>query len=836
MSDLLNKYSIFLTSLLLIFVVTLQSFNQYQIYNTTINQDENITEEQNCIYTTDDIRNINKTSNKEIIEVKSIISVSSNPYNFFCLGKVLNTNIQDDEIIVYVGESKKFTALISNIFFIFLLLWSISIKSRYKVTESILGIFSLIGFQNLIYVEESFSLTFTKCILILLIFLTKDYVYSLSSEFDYKKIKFRKDINTLRAIAVTSVVLYHADFLFFKGGWLGVDIFFVISGYLISNIILSKLSTKSFSFKEFYLRRVKRIFPALYTMLIVTIPFSYFLLNPKGMIEYLKSLVYSLLFVSNVYLKDVDLYTAEPNKFSPLLHTWSLSIEEQFYILFPAILFFIYKNKKQYILIFYTFFIFSIAFNLISFEQSSIFYLIQYRAWELILGLLIMVYSSQRKTEFKFNPEPLSLAFVFLPIILVGDNQINNALPKLFCLSGIVLILLNSNKNKVLDKLANNKLIWQIGLISYSMYLYHQPIYAFVRNFMRKSHLDIFLIHHIFILFVIFFVSYFSYKYIEKPFLEFFTKSKVILLSIFFIFGSSYALFGIDRDGFSDRYADIPDKVKYYSINTNIYPGSESLDDWDGYDCDGFEISGYQYIFNKSNKGPCTYLKDNASSNFILVGDSHANTLSVTIIYNGEKISDRYNFIPINGTIGRCILSGQNDVLGDRYDCTEAFFKYFLENVTKKDTVAIIGRFPIWLGEAGYKQLQCSNNCNPEEIMRNRIMEIAEKAEKLIIIYPVPTHPYNIAESYFNRQNYWGDIVVSDYNSWKEDALISKTFLDSLEGKNIERVYPEEIFCDTLVPDKCIASTKDELFYTDDNHLTIEGNYLVFLKLNEYIK
>ena len=94
----------------------------------------------------------------------------------------------------------------------------------------------------------------------------------------------------------------------------------------------------------------------------------------------------------------------------------------------------------------------------------------------------------------------------------------------------------------------------------------------------------------------------------------------------------------------------------------------------------------------------------------------------------------------------------------------------------------------------------------------------------------------NIAESYFNRQNYWWDIVVSDNNSWKEDALISKTFLDSLEGKNIERVYPEEIFCDTLVPDKCIASTKDELFYTDDNHLTIEGNYLVFLKLNEYIK
>ena len=134
------------------------------------------------------------------------------------------------------------------------------------------------------------------------------------------------------------MVLYHADINILKGGWLGVDIFFVISGYLITNIILSEIRNNNFSLKNFYVRRLKRIFPALYFMLIATIPFSYILLNPKNLIEYLNNIRYSLPFLSNVYLSQLDFYTAEPNKFSPLLHTWSLSIEEQFYLFFPIVL------------------------------------------------------------------------------------------------------------------------------------------------------------------------------------------------------------------------------------------------------------------------------------------------------------------------------------------------------------------------------------------------------------------------------------------------------------------------------------------------------------------
>ena len=163
-----------------------------------------------------------------------------------------------------------------------------------------------------------------------------------------KRISFRQDINGLRAIAVLSVVFYHADLDLFKGGWLGVDIFFVISGFLISNIIISELNEDKFSFKVFYLRRIKRILPALFSTLVFTIPFAYVLLTPKAMEEYIDSMIASIFFYANYHFMNLDFYIAESTKLMPLLHTWSLAIEEQFYLLFPLFTFLIYKYFKKY--------------------------------------------------------------------------------------------------------------------------------------------------------------------------------------------------------------------------------------------------------------------------------------------------------------------------------------------------------------------------------------------------------------------------------------------------------------------------------------------------------
>ena len=176
------------------------------------------------------------------------------------------------------------------------------------------------------------------------------------------KLTYRPEIDGLRAIAVGAVILYHAQITIlgyqpFKGGFIGVDIFFVISGYLITSIILKELvTTGSFSFKHFYERRIRRILPALLFVMIVSLPFAWMYLLPDSFIDFSKSILYSLGFSSNFYFHySGQQYGAESGLLKPFLHTWSLSVEEQYYILFPIVLLITYKFFRRYLIHILTF-------------------------------------------------------------------------------------------------------------------------------------------------------------------------------------------------------------------------------------------------------------------------------------------------------------------------------------------------------------------------------------------------------------------------------------------------------------------------------------------------
>ena len=291
-----------------------------------------------------------------------------------------------------------------------------------------------------------------------------------------KRISFRNDINGLRAIAVLSVVFYHADIDLFKGGWLGVDIFFVISGYLISNIIISELNESKFSFKIFYLRRIKRILPALFFTLFITIPFAFWLLSPKAMDEYLDSLIASLFFYANYHFMNLEFYIAESTKVMPFLHTWSLAIEEQYYILFPLFSFFIFKKLKKYFSLIVGFFVVgSIYFSTLSQEVTK-FYKLEYRIWELLVGVLIMILGSNVKIS---HLEKIGFPIMLVPIFYFDDTWINHIEPKLISLFGISLIIFSNTDNTLLTKFLNVKIFTLIGLSSYSIYLLHQPLFAY---------------------------------------------------------------------------------------------------------------------------------------------------------------------------------------------------------------------------------------------------------------------------------------------------------------------------------------------------------------------
>lgn len=212
-------------------------------------------------------------------------------------------------------------------------------------------------------------------------------------------LRYRPEIDGLRAIAVISVILYHAEITIlghrlFKGGFIGVDIFFVISGYLITYIILKELViTGKFKFQKFYERRIRRIIPALLVVMYLSLPLAYLYLLPNSFVDFSKSILSSLLFISNFYFHYSDqVYNAESSSLKPFLHTWSLSIEEQFYILFPVVLLITFNYFRKY-LIHILIFGFVVSLGLADWgsrnHASFNFYILPTRAWELLAGSIL---------------------------------------------------------------------------------------------------------------------------------------------------------------------------------------------------------------------------------------------------------------------------------------------------------------------------------------------------------------------------------------------------------------------------------------------------------------
>ena len=343
------------------------------------------------------------------------------------------------------------------------------------------------------------------------------------------KLNYRTDIDGLRAFSILSVILYHAGFKLngheiFQGGLVGVDIFFVISGYLITQIILQKnISNKKFSIFNFYLKRVRRIVPLLYFIILISIPIAFIFLLPSSLVDFSKSAISSLIFLSNNYFHSTGLIYGAPDKLlKPLLHTWSLSIEAQFYIIFPIILILIKKFYNSGL------FIFLILSSLISLITTQIiaskfpiynFYFINVRIWEFLAGSIIaFLETKSKKVEINFytNLMPLVGSVLILSSIFFLNDQIS--LPSFYSLPvviGTCLIIYFLNHENLIFKILSFKFFVFIGLISYSLYLWHFPIFAFYNYIFFENENNLV---KVFLIFLTFFISIFSYYFIEKPF------------------------------------------------------------------------------------------------------------------------------------------------------------------------------------------------------------------------------------------------------------------------------------------------------------------------------
>ncbi len=302
-------------------------------------------------------------------------------------------------------------------------------------------------------------------------------------------LEHRPDIDGMRAIAVLSVVIFHLFPALLSGGFIGVDIFFVISGYLISSIIWNQLSKDSFSFSSFYARRIRRIFPTLLLVVLVTVIFGWLALLPAEFYSLVKSAKYTTLFQTNWYFYRSAGYFDVEAHLKPLLHLWSLSIEEQFYILYPLFLWGMYKLKNRKLVFSLTFlFILSIASNLIFLADHSkfVFYALPTRAWELLAGgLLAYNYHSNSQANLQNVSRPLAniastlgLGLIIYACVCFSQNDPFPGWRAAFPVLGTCLLIVGLSSWINSYALSWKPVVW-VGLISYSLYLWHWPMISF---------------------------------------------------------------------------------------------------------------------------------------------------------------------------------------------------------------------------------------------------------------------------------------------------------------------------------------------------------------------
>jgi peptidoglycan/LPS O-acetylase OafA/YrhL len=379
---------------------------------------------------------------------------------------------------------------------------------------------------------------------------------------------YRREIDGLRALAVLPVILFHAGFETFRGGFVGVDVFFVISGYLITTITLAELAQDKFSIINFYERRARRILPALFLVMFVSLVFGYMYLMPDEFKNFGQSLVATSLFSNNILLSSTSGYWSLDSEFKPLLHTWSLGVEEQYYVIVPILLMLFWRfNKNGILYLLWTIFLTSLCFSIwfVNISPDWAFYNLPTRAWEICIGALSSLYLSRHPPIVSFNKLSDVLSFtgfvlIFFAVVTFNNKFLSPSYLFLIPTIGAVLVILFCQPGTFVFKILANKIVVFVGLLSYSLYLWHQPIFAYFRVFSlaQPSPLTFLSLFP-----VIFVFSFLTWKLVESPF-----RIKAFLSrKNFFYFALSFSILFIVIGLFLNKNYGMPLRVFDHTIS-----------------------------------------------------------------------------------------------------------------------------------------------------------------------------------------------------------------------------------------------------------------------------
>lgn len=630
--------------------------------------------------------------------------------------------------------------------------------------------------------------------------------------------KYRSEIDGLRALAVIPVILFHAGFSSFSGGFVGVDIFFVISGYLITSIIIKEIQVENFSISYFYERRARRILPALFFITFCTIPFAWLLLPPQYMEEYALSIIGVIFFVSNFFFWRSSGYFSSESELQPLLHTWSLAVEEQFYILFPLFLTFTWRFGKKIVLaMLLLIFIFSITLaDWASVHQPTFdFFLLPTRGWELLIGSFIAFYLNHAKSYDlpKYVNEILCFLGLFLIIYSIIFFDYMTPFPGRYALVptiGTAMIILFSQSTYFFKSLLSGKFIVGIGLISYSAYLLHQPMLAFARHSQINELSEFSLI---IICLMVFPIAYLIWKYIETPFRKadrIQLKKIIYLSSLSSILLFTFGLSGKFSSGYFERLS--PNQIKLINSISSSPKRNEC------------HTSGSNFL---PPSQACQYPKQDGT--WAVFGDSHG----VEIAYELSKKLDLYNDGLTHLTFSGCEPSYEiDDPTSFCDEWTEQAITTLIQNKNIQNIVIKYAyNFHLFDdhrgGYPGHNQDYCEpykedafGSCknyhdHSWQNLLDLISVLLENKDKIYLVLQTPELPNDIKRLIFNRNfDEQSNIIGSTRKFVEKRSSFVTSRLNDLPDE-VSVIDMTDSYCNDEI---CFASKDKQALYFDISH------------------
>jgi peptidoglycan/LPS O-acetylase OafA/YrhL len=654
---------------------------------------------------------------------------------------------------------------------------------------------------------------------------------------------YRREIDGLRAVAVMPVILFHAAIPPFSGGFVGVDVFFVISGYLITSLIVLEKQAGRFSLLGFYERRARRILPALFCVVAATLPFACLWLTPVDLAKFSKSIVAVSWFTSNIHFMGEKGYFDPVAELKPLLHTWSLAVEEQFYVFFPPLIMLTRRfAQRRLIGVIFALFAASLAFA----QWAAIakpdlaFYLLPTRAWELMIGAMLAVYvidhgEPKAATLLCQAMSGLGLALVLLATVGFDQATPDPGLYFLVPTLGAALVIAFARPGTIVGTILGSRIFVGAGLISYSAYLWHWPLFTFARY---RSPSEPSMAVFAALIAATFLMAYLSWRYVERPFRDRkqFSRGQIFTLAVAgSVVTLAIGLTGVLNKGFPQR---LPPNVVATDIDEACRPRTRLPENRDVRFCEFGDAA--------------------ANRTLVVYGDSHSRSISGEIDRHLKAEKIKGVMFDIDNDCEIIPQFFEMSGIGREARCQKAFddvLAYIRKNAFEV-IVAIRWTARLYPTEGEVDALTFTNSegatdrqtyreyfarspdgkasvaaDDKKNALKQFIEGILSTGVKVYVVYPIPEIGWEIV-----RVNLWHyldtgkvlnqlSIDVRDYDRRNKFIL---SVLSQFESQpNFTAIKPRTYLCDTFIKGRCAAQLDGVPYYVDDNHLSRVGSKLV---------